>query len=62
MWYRRIDTFLRSIGFKHGNGDFNLYIAQEGDKILALALYVDDLLFTRNCSKWINWFKTQLES
>ena len=26
-WYCRIDSFLRSIGFKQGNGDFNFYIA-----------------------------------
>ena len=61
-WYRKIDKFLRSIGFKQGNGDFNLYVAQEGDKILVLALYVDDLLFMGNCPNWIKWFKTQLES
>lgn len=61
-WYCRIETFMYSIGFKHGNRDFNLYVAQEGDKILALALYVDNFLFTGNCSKWISWFKIQLES
>jgi hypothetical protein len=61
-WYRKIDTFLRGIGFQQGTGDYNLYIAREGHKILVLALYVDDLLFTSNCPTWINWFKEQLES
>lgn len=30
--------------------------------ILLLFLYVDDFFFTRNCIKWIIWFKSQLES
>jgi hypothetical protein len=53
-WYRKIDQFLRSIGFEQGNGDYNLYVAKDGHKILVLALYVDDLLFTGNCISWIN--------
>jgi transposase InsO family protein len=61
-WYRKIDQFLRSIGFEQGNGDYNLYVAKDGHKILVLTLYVDDLLFTGNCISWINWFKLQLES
>jgi hypothetical protein len=53
-WYRKIDQFLRGIGFEHGNGDYNLYLARDRHKILVLALYVDDLLFTGNCPSWIN--------
>lgn len=61
-WYRKIDSFLIGVGFRKGDGDHNLYIAREGNKILILALYVDDLLFTGNNPNWITWFKTQLES
>jgi hypothetical protein len=39
-----------------------LYIPKKGDKILFLALYVDDFLFTGNCSSMIEWFKVQLET
>jgi hypothetical protein len=62
MWYEKIDSYLRNQDFKKGTGDYNLYIIRQGEKILLLALYVDDLLFTSNCDKWINWFKQQLES
>ena len=61
-WYRKIDQFLRSMDFTQGSGNFNLYIAKDRHKILVLALYVDDLLFTGNCTAWINQFKSQLES
>ena len=47
-WNQKIDSFLIGVGFQKGNGDHNLYIAREGNKILILALYVDDLLFTGN--------------
>jgi hypothetical protein len=62
MWYEKIDSYLRAQGFKKGTGDYNLYVIRKEDKILLLALYVDDLLFTGNCDKWIDWFKHQLES
>jgi hypothetical protein len=60
-WYRKIDQFLCNIGFEQRNGDYNLYVTREGQKILVLALYVDDLMFTWNCPSWIAWFKSQLE-
>jgi hypothetical protein len=49
-------------GFLQGSGDFNLYVEKDGHKILVLALYVNNLLFTGNCTTWINQFKSQLES
>jgi hypothetical protein len=55
-WYQKIDNFLRSTGFRQGDGDYNLYIARDTNKILILVLYVDDLLFTGSYLKWINWF------
>ena len=39
----------------------SLYVVTHEDKILVLVLYVDDLLFTGNCSQWIDWCKAQLE-
>lgn len=39
----------------------SLYVITHEDIILVLVLYVDDLLFTGNCSLRIDWFKAQLE-
>ena len=58
----KIDTYLPSHGFTQGHGDYNLYIPKKGDKILFLALYVDDFLFIGNYLSMIEWFKVQLET
>lgn len=54
---KKIDTWLRSQGFRKGIGDYNLYVINEGERILLLVLYVDDLLFTSNDGRWASWFK-----
>ena len=61
-WYAKIDTYLKNQGFTKAAADSNLYVITHEDKILILVLYVDDLLFTGNCSQWIDWFKSQLKS
>jgi hypothetical protein len=50
-----------SKGFIKAVADSNLYVIIHEDKILVLVLYVDDLLFTGNCSQWIDWSKAQIE-
>jgi hypothetical protein len=61
-WYQKINCYLKDQGFVKGEGDHNLYVLWKLGKIIVLALYVDDLLFSGNCIYWINFFKTQLES
>jgi hypothetical protein len=61
-WYMKIDIYLRSQGFTCGHGDCNLNIMQKWDKILFLALYVNNLLFIGNYPSMIGWFKFQLET
>ena len=51
-WYRRIDSFLRRLGFTKTKDDPNLYFKVMGDEFSILLLYVDDLFQTEN-EKWI---------
>ena len=42
-WYGIIDGFLMSLGFTKSKEDLNLYYKIEGDGLMILLLYVDDL-------------------
>jgi hypothetical protein len=44
-WYYRLDKFLQNKGFKKGTIDINLYIKSEGDNLLVVLVYVDDIIF-----------------
>ena len=45
-WYGRIDGFLMILGFTKSKEDSNLYFKVEGDGLMILLLYVDDMLLT----------------
>ena len=45
-WYGRIDGFLKSLGFSKSKADSNFYYKVEGDGLIILLLYVDDLFLT----------------
>jgi hypothetical protein len=45
-WYRRIDSFLTSLGFTKSKADSNLYFKVMNDEHVILLLYVDDLFLT----------------
>jgi len=44
-WYYRLDKFLQEKEFKKGIVDSNLYIKSEGDNLLVVLVYVDDIIF-----------------
>jgi hypothetical protein len=44
-WYYRLEFFLQDKGFKKGTIDNNLYIKSEGDNLLVVLVYVDDIIF-----------------
>jgi hypothetical protein len=44
-WYSRLDNYLRKQGYKKGNTDSNLYIKEEGDSLVIIEIYVDDIIF-----------------
>ena len=43
-WYHRMDKYLQDKGFKKGTVDSNLYIKSEGDNLLVVLVYVDDII------------------
>ena len=47
-WYKRLDKYLQQQGFKKGTVDNNLYVKSEGDHLLIVVVYVDDIIFGRN--------------
>ena len=44
-WYYRLDKFLQEKGFKKGTVDSNMYIKSEGDDLLVVLVYIDDIIF-----------------
>ena len=48
QWYARLSEALRSLGFQHSKNDYSLFTKQEGQSIVILAVYVDDIVVTGN--------------
>ena len=59
--YAKMDSFLLLVGFTRCHSDPNVYILQQGDSLLFLVLYVDDLLITGSSSPTIKAVKTVLQ-
>lgn len=47
-WYSRLDKYLQKLGFKRGGADSNPYIKDDGDELLIIVVYVDDIMFGSN--------------
>jgi hypothetical protein len=61
-WYERIDSFLVLQNFHRGVGDSNLYILQQLQDLIIIALYVDDLLLIGSSVDSILSVKQKLET
>jgi hypothetical protein len=61
-WYHRLDTYLKDKGFKRVTIDNNLYIKTEGDDLLIVLVYVDDIIFRCNKDSLVKWFSYAMES
>ena len=62
MWYKRIDTYLRSLGLTRSSSDYNMYYFGTGANKLVLVLYVDDLFLSRRDEQKVCWLKEQLHT
>jgi hypothetical protein len=60
-WYYRIDKYLNQQGFKKGMIDRNLYIKDEGNDLLIILLYVDDIIFGNNIELRSNKFAAEMQ-
>ena len=61
QWHSKIDEFLIvELGFKTTRSDPCLYIRRQGNVIMIMALYVDDLLLAGSDLEAILWMKNEL--
>jgi len=60
-WYHRLDKYLLQQGFKRGAADNNLYLKSEGEDILVVMVYVDDIVFGSNNSSLVQWFASAMK-
>ena len=62
MWYQKFDTYIQGLGFTRSKEDHCVYFKLIGDRVIYLALYVDDMLLIGNDKEIIQDLKTQLLS
>jgi hypothetical protein len=61
-WYYKLDKFLQDKGFRKGTVDNNLYIKFEGDNLLVVLVYVDDIFFGCTNESSIQWFANSMQT
>jgi hypothetical protein len=61
-WYSRLEIFLQDKGFKKGIVDNNLYIKSEGDNLLVVLVYVDDIIFSCTNESSVQWFANSMQT
>ena len=61
-WYCRLDKYLQNKGFKKDIVDNNLYIKYEGDNLLVVLVYVDDIIFGSPNDSSVLWFTNAMQS
>jgi hypothetical protein len=59
-WYARTNGHFQETGFNRSKSEPTLYYKQEGNGILIVSLYVDDLLYMGSSSKMKDEFKIAL--
>ncbi|GKD76979.1 retrovirus-related pol polyprotein from transposon TNT 1-94 [Tanacetum coccineum] len=59
-WNTHIDSFLKRMGYVQCPYEHALYIKQVENRVLVVALYVDDLIFTGNNKLMIDQFKESM--
>lgn len=47
-WFRRFSLAMKKHGFSQSSSDHTLFFKQNGRKIVALIIYVDDMIVTGN--------------
>ncbi|KAJ9536538.1 hypothetical protein OSB04_un000290 [Centaurea solstitialis] len=57
-WYEELSTYLLSKGFKKGSVDSTLFIMKEGDHIVVIQVYVDDIIFGSTSKELCQKFET----
>jgi hypothetical protein len=61
-WYYRVENCLQNKGFKKATIDGNLYIKSEGDDLLVVLVYVDDIIFGCTNDTYVQWFSNSMKT
>jgi hypothetical protein len=61
-WYYRLDNFLQDKEFKKVIVHSNLYIKSEGDNLLVVLVYVDDIIFCCTNESYVQWFDKSMQT
>ena len=61
QWYAKLSKTLRSHGFQHSKNDYSLLSKQQGQSIVLLAVFVDDIVITGNNPEEITTLKGFLD-
>lgn len=61
-WYARFDRYLQQQGFQRGCVDNNLYIKIEGENMLIVVVYVDDIMFGRSSDEMCRDFQKAMHN
>jgi hypothetical protein len=62
MWYQKFDTYILSFGIVRSKVDHCVYSMEEGDYLIYVALYVNDMLLVKNNMDVKKEVKKQLSS
>jgi len=60
QWFSKLSTELHQYGFTHSYADYSLFIYLKGDIIMALLVYVDDIVLVGNDTRAYREFKNYL--
>ena len=64
-WYERLSKFLISNGFSMGKEDIKLFIKKNGEDIIAVLIYVNDIIFCATneslCEDFSNCIHSEFE-
>lgn len=62
VWNGKLDAELKQIGLKRSSFDPCVYYKVNGDRVIIIAVYVDDFLVFSNQPRWVEYVKEQLMS
>lgn len=60
-WFSRIESYFKREGFQKSNYDHALFLKKNGDKLLLVSLYVDDLLYAGSDEHMCTEFKLSMQ-
>ena len=56
-WYEELSTYLLGAGFSKGKIDTTLFVKSEGDDIMLIQIYVDDIIFGSTSREMCKFFE-----